>query len=214
MMSIFKRFKGEKVAALPEVLNVTIGRSIEIEQMTIKLLPEDSLLDLESTTLSIVAQGHCDLGEGAHLHRFYPNDDSALIQMQGGNGIDNVEIDEIMLWTYLDVSYPSSDTAWLEVRQLIQNPNYTLENYSAQFERVWFDDSDEKQEPISYWETVHDNLDGKTPRRIFQSSMLYGRTLSDGSDEMLLINMEEPEAGDRCVSTMIGRNLTQHQFRV
>ena len=56
MMSIFKRFKGEQVAALPEVLNATMGRSIEIEQMTIKLLPEDSLLDLESTTLSIVAQ--------------------------------------------------------------------------------------------------------------------------------------------------------------
>jgi hypothetical protein len=81
------------------------------------------------------------------------------------------------------------------------------------YERVWFDGSAGPEDPITYWETVHDNLSGNESRRIFQNAMLFGRELTDGGDEMLLVNMEEPEDGDRCVSYMVGRSLTQYQIR-
>ena len=213
MLNFLNRFKSETGPAVPTLYDVTIGRAVEIEEMAYKLWPDDCLIELASPTLSIVAQGHCDLGEGAHLHRFYPDDDSALLQMQGGDGFDNTEIEEIVLWTYLDVSYPSSETTWKEIRAQIRQPQYELPNDGPRFERAWFGDTTGEQDPITYWETVHDDLKGKNTRRIFQTSMLYGRTLSDGSDEMLLVNIEEPDGGDRCLSLMVGRSLTRHQLR-
>ena len=213
MFRFFRNRKSDGRPAVPTLLNVTIGRAVEIEAMAYKMWSDDCLVALESPTLEIVAQGHCDLGEGAHLHRFYPNDDSALLQMQGGDGFDNTVIDEIVLWTYLAVHYPSSDSEWSKVGNALRQTRFDLPDHGVSYERVWFDGSDQPEDPVTYWEDVHEDLEGKNPRRIFQTAMLYGRGLQDGGDEMLLVNMEEPEDGDRCVSYMVGRSLTQHQLR-
>ena len=213
MFGFFRGKKANDMPAIPTLMNITIGRAVEIEELAYKMWSDDCLVGLDSPTLEIVAQGHCDLGEGAHLHRFYPNDDSALLQMQGGDGVENTAIEEIVLWTYLDVHYPTSDGAWSKIAEAIRRPRFELAEHGVSYDRVWFNDSDGPEDPITYWETVHDDLEAAESRRIFQTAMLFGRGVNDGGDEMLLVNMEEPEHGDRCVSYMVGRSLTQHQLR-
>lgn len=213
MFGFLKGRKGDQRPSVPALLNVTIGRAVEIERLAYEFWPDDCLVELEDPTLEIVAQGTCDLGEGAHLHRFYPNSDSCMLQMQGGDGIDDTAVEEIVLWTYLDVQYPSSDAVWSKIATSIRQPRFSIPAHDVSYDRVWFDGSDEPEDPVTYWETVHDDLTGGETRRIFQTAMLFGRGLSDGGDEMLLVNMEEPEDGDRCVSYMVGRALTQHQLR-
>lgn len=212
--AMFDWLKGrkEEKPALASFLNMTIGRAAEIDPLAFELWPEDCLIDLASTTFSIVAQGYCDLGEGAHLHRFYPDDDSAMIQIQGGDGIDDPAIDDIMIWTYLYDSHPSSDTDWKAIRDSIRQTTFRLPKGDVLYQRRWFDDSTKPEDPMTYWETVHDSLDGQESRRIFQTAMLFARELSDGQDEFLLVNMEEPEDGSRSVTYMVGRPLTQHQI--
>jgi hypothetical protein len=213
MFGIFKSRKSKQAPAIPTLLNVTIGRAVEVERLAYEFWPDDCLVELDSSTLEIVAQGQCDLGEGAHLHRFYPDSDSCLLQMQGGDGVDDTTVEEIVIWSYLDVLYPSSDAAWSQIAESIRQTKISLPKHGVTYDRVWFDGSTGPEDPITYWETVNDDLSGDRSRRIFQTAMLFGRSLSDGGDEMLLVNMEEPEDGDRCVSYMVGRSLTQHQIR-
>ena len=213
MFGLFKGRKSNQGPSVPAMLNVTIGRAVEVERLAYEFWPDDCLVELGSPTLEIVAQGQCDLGEGAYLHRFYPNNDSCLLQMQGGDGVDDTTVEEIVLWTYLDVQYPSSDSGWSQIKEAMRQTKFTIPKHGVSYDRVWFDGSTGPEDPITYWETVHDNLSGNESRRIFQNAMLFGRELTDGGDEMLLVNMEEPEDGDRCVSYMVGRALTQYQIR-
>ncbi len=200
---------------LPEMLGITIGRAVTVDSISVKLLPKDSLIEVPQLTFSIVAQGHSDLGEQSHLHRFYPDDDSVLLQIQGGDGIKDERVDEIMLWSYYDVKYPSTDQQWHDIRRSICQTTFSLPGPEGNvvFERAWFDSSDQPEEPMQYWETISEDESGKSKRKIFQTAMLFARELSDGKDEMLLINMEEAEgSGERSVAYMLGRSLSQHEL--
>lgn len=211
--SLFKRPRGW----LPhEVIGLTIGRDLTFDPVALKLLPKDSLIEHPETTLMISAQGHCDLGEQSYLHRFYPDDDRFLLQVQGGDGKEDARVDEIMLWYFHDVQYPSSDAEWDRVKNAIRQTEYKLSSNGKQYlySRAWFDTSTSPEDPMTYWEEVCDDRKGGGRRRIFQTAMLFARPLQDQSDEMLLINMEEPEGGDRSISLMIGRPLEQHSFSV
>ncbi len=211
--SLFKRSKGW---VPPEPLGLTIGRGITFDAVALRLLPEDTLMVRPDTTLMITAQGHCDLGEQSHMHRFYPDDDRFLVQFQGGDGVEEERIDEIMLWYFYDVRYPSGETDWDAARQAIRQKTYKLETESGaqSYERAWFDTSNAPEDPVTYWEEVCDDRQGGGRRRIFQTAMLFARSLKDGRDEMLLINMEEPETGERSIAFMIGFPLERHNFSV
>ncbi|MEP3276543.1 MAG: DUF2491 family protein [Stappiaceae bacterium] len=208
--------KNKEDAELPQILDVTIDRAVNIDPMAVKLWPADSLLAERPTTLMVVAQGHCDLGEDSHLHRFYKDDDTAMLQIQGGDGQKDMRVDEIMLWEYFDVQYPTSETDWKKTKEAIRQTQFVLqsENEPITFDRVWFDSSNSPEDPMTYWETVHSRRDKSAARKIFQTAMLFGRTLSDGEDEMLLVNMEEPEESERSVAYMVGRSLAQHNLEV
>ncbi len=214
--SLFKRSRDQ---APPEVLGLTIDRGITFDPIALRMLPSDSLIERPDTTLMITAQGYCDLGEQSHMHRFYPDDDRFLIQIQGGkqdDGPDGARVDEIMLWYFHDVQYPSGEAGWARAREAMRQPTYMLEGDGGpyRFERAWFDTSSAPEDPMTYWEEVCDDRSGSGRRRIFQTAMLFARTLADGRDEMLLINMEEPENAERSVAFMIGFPLERHNFSV
>lgn len=211
--SLFKRSKDNQP---PEILGLTIGRGITFDPIALRMLPEDSLLERPESTLMITAQGHCDLGEQSHMHRFYPDDDRFLIQFQGGDGHQDERIDEIMLWYFYDVKYPSGDGEWDSLKQAIRQTTFTLEGEGQdyRFERAWFDTSNAPEDPMTYWEEVCDDRSGAGKRRIFQTAMLFARPLKDGKDEMLLINMEEPENAERSIAFMIGFPIERHNFSV
>ncbi|TYC80042.1 DUF2491 family protein [Stappia sp. BW2] len=200
----------------PEILGLTIGRGISFDPIALRLLPTDSLIERPDTTLMITAQGHCDLGEQSHMHRFYPDDDRFLIQFQGGDGAEDERVDEIMLWYFYDVQYPSGDAEWNRVKTAIRQTSFSLpgDGQDYRFERAWFDTSTVPEDPMTYWEEVCDDREGGGRRKIFQTAMLFARTLQDGRDEMLLVNMEEPENAERSVAFMLGFPLERHNFSV
>lgn len=211
--SLFKRSKEWQP---PEILGLTIGRGITFDPIALRLLPADSLLERPDTTLMITAQGHCDLGEQSHMHRFYPDDDRFLIQIQGGDGEADTRVDEVMLWYFFDVQYPTSDAEWSRLKDAIRQTTYTLphEGTDYRFERAWFDTSSTPEDPMTYWEEICDDRSGGGRRRIFQTAMLFARPLQEGRDEMLLVNLEEPDNAERSIAYMIGFPLEQHNFSV
>jgi hypothetical protein len=150
------------------------------------------------------------------MHRFYPDDDRYLIQMQGGDGHKDERVDEIMLWYFFDVKYPSSDAEWNRTKQALRQTSFTLESEgnSYHYDRAWFDTSTTPEDPMTYWEEVCDDRSGAGKRRIFQTAMLFARSLKDGKEEMLLVNMEEPENAERTIAYMIGFPIEKHNFSV
>lgn len=205
-------FNRKKAPSTPEVAGLTIGRSVTIDPIELKLLGADTLLDSPQTGFMICAQGHCDLGEQSHLHRFYTDDDRYLLQIQGGDGVEDNRIDEIMLWYGYDVQYPSRDADWSDLKTRQRQSRFDLQTDTGNvtFDRAWFNHSDADEDPMTYWEEVRETRDSAAPARIFQTAMLFGRGLSDGRDEMLLVNLEEPEGAERAASFLIGRVLPRH----
>ncbi len=212
---MFKLFRGKgdgDKPTLPEILKLTIGRTALIDEIALKLIPDDSLLDVPSATLPIVAQGTADMGEGVTLHRFYPDDDSVLLQVLGGDGREDQTVQEITLFFVLDAYYPSADADFEAWRERIRQTSFDLNG--TNFQRAWFDNSDKPEDPVSFWEDVFDDRSAATSRRIYQTCMLFVRRIGS-FDEFLLVNMEEPEgAGDRCVSLMVGVPLSPNAIDV
>lgn len=209
-------FKKKQAWQAPEILGLTIGRAVLFDPVALKLFPKDSLLEAPQDTLLITAQGHCDLGEQSHLHRFYPDDDRYLLQLQGGDGLEDQRVDEIMLWYFIDVQYPSNQSDWVSAKNALRNTHYdlTIDGQIHRFDRAWFDTSSAKEDPMTYWENIVDKRDGHGKRKIFQTAMLFSRFLQDDQEEMLLVNLEESETGEKSIAFMIGRLLQTHEFSV
>lgn len=207
-------FSKKETPKAPEILGLTIGRTITFDPVEMKLLPEDTLIAAPQMSLLICAQGHCDLGEQSHLHRFYPDDDQYLVQVQGGDGSSSTRVDELLLWYVYDVQYPTHKSDWDNVSKAICQTQFELETPQGPvtFDRVWFNQSSGPEDPMTYWEDVREDRQGKKSRRIFQTAMLYARVLSDGRDEVLLVNMEEPENAERSISYLIGRAVPEHSI--
>lgn len=207
-------FKRKTIERAPEIENLTIGRTFSIDPVELKLVGKDALFVPPETDMKVVAQGFCDLGEQSYLHRMYPDDDRFLLQFQGGDGIDDTRIDEIVIWYAFDVQYISQDHEWRKAEQRIRASYFDLSSDSTlvRYQRVWFDHSDADEDPMTYFEDVREKRDDKAEARIFQTAMLFGRGLEDGSDEMLLVNMEEPKDGDRVVSYLVGRLIPRHSL--
>mgnify|MGYP000849023390 FL=1 len=207
--SLFNRTPNK---TLPAVANLTLGRTFTVDVVERKLIPEDALLVAPESDLQIVAQGIVDLGEQSFLHRFYPNDDRFLLQVQGGDGHKDTRIDEIVLWYAFDVRYLSKNEDWNKLKTAIRKASFALPSgtETTEYSRVWFDHTPEDEAPMGYIEDIHDTDGAETSNKIYQTAMLFGRGLSDGTDEMLLVNLEEPEDGERAASFLIGRAIPQH----
>jgi len=207
-------FDRKPVEQLPEVANLTVGRTFSIDPIEMKLLGKDALFQPPEADFKIVAQGFCDLGEQSFLHRFYPDDDRFILQVQGGNGRSDTRIDEIVLWYVYDVQYLSRDREWDAAKAEMRKAQFTLPSEAGPiaFDRVWFDHTDADEDPMTYHEDVYETKDASLSSKVYQTAMLFGRGLADGSDEMLLVNLEEPDQADRAVSHLVGRAIPPHSL--
>ena len=195
-------------AALPTVLDLTIGRTVQVDRLALDLLPDDLLFELEVPTLAITAQGLIDLtddAEHAWVHRFYTDDDVMLQIMTGDR--DGTSIREIALMVPLQSVYPEGKPAWDRWNARITAETFTTED-GTRFERAWFDDQPGSAEPVCFWEEIADDRDMSELRRIYQRSMMYIRNVGD-TEELLLAITQEPEEGDNTGELMVGIALKQ-----
>ncbi|MEO8114880.1 MAG: DUF2491 family protein, partial [Phenylobacterium sp.] len=82
----------------------------------------------------------------------------------------------------------------------------------AEYRRFWFGDADVRQDPVSFWESVYDDREATTARRIYQTCMLFARALPGDGRELLLAIEMEPEGGDLTNEVMVGIPLDIGEF--
>ena len=194
---------------IPVVRNVTIGRSVRLDPLAWRRLGSETKFRLDTDTLGIVAQGRINLGDDGYVHRFYTQD-GMMLQMVSPDAM-GLEAEDFTLFGPWSSAYPpdsSAKRAWADRLRARTFGGADLPEYR----RFWFNDVDERQEPVSFWETVYDDRSGQNFRKIYQTCMLFSRDLPGDGRELLLAIEMEPEGGDLTHEVMVGIPLNTGEF--
>jgi hypothetical protein len=203
------RREAQEEPVVPVVRNVTIGRSVRLDPLAWRRLGGETRFRLETDTLHIAAQGRVSLGADGYVHRFY-TDDHLMLQMVSPDA-EGQGADDFTLFGPWSSEYPPDGAArrrWSDRLRARTFGGAELPEYR----RFWFGDQDERQDPVSFWETVYDDRTGAHSRRIYQTCMLFARDLPGEGRELLLAMEMEPEGGDLTHEIMIGIPLNIGEF--
>jgi len=207
---LFGRKEAAPASALPAIRNVTLGRTVWLDTLAWRRLGSERRFPLDRDTLEITAQGLVDLKDGGFVHRFY-TDDHAMFQAVSDDR-EGQRINDVTIFVPWESAYPGSRAdreAWgkrLRARTFTASglPDYT---------RFWFGDEAESQDPVTFWEDLHDDRDGVPDRRIFQTCMLFSRELPGEARELLLAIEQETEDGEVSFEVMLGVPLEVGEFK-
>jgi hypothetical protein len=198
-----------RASAIPVVRNVTVGRSVRLDPLAWRRYGGDTHVKLRVDVLNIVAQGLIDLGADGFVHRFYTEDD-LMLQMVSPDAAGQ-EADDFTLFVPWASAYPPDARARREWADRLRARTFTADDL-PEYRRFWFGETDERQDPVSFWEEVYDDRSGRDPRRIYQTSMLFARDLPGEGRELLLAIEMEPEGGDLTHEIMVGIPLNIGEF--
>jgi len=202
--------RGEAEApALPVVRNVTIGRSVRLDPLAWRRLGNDAKFRLATDTLEVVAQGRIDLGSDGWVHRFYTEDD-LMLQMVSPDA-EGQGANDFTLFAPWGSAYPPDAAAKRRWADRLRARTFT-DGDLPEYRRFWFGEDDERQDPVSFWESVYDDRAGRDARRIYQTCMLFARDLPGDGRELLLAIEMEPEGGDLTHEIMVGIPLNVGEF--
>ncbi|RZJ05204.1 MAG: DUF2491 family protein [Brevundimonas sp.] len=214
---MFKKLfgSGDKTPPAPglaQVRNITVGRTVALEPLAWRRLGEEAKFTLDRDALEITAQGVIALDGGQHVHRFY-TDDHLMLQAMSDDAEGQVAYDFTLFipWTS---AYPATEREKRIWTDRLSEPVFdgAAEDLPA-YPRLWFAESEERQPPVTLWETVYDDRAATRPyARIFQTCMLYARDLSGGRELMLALEMQ-PDGGETTHEIMIGIPLEIAEFR-
>ena len=198
-----------RAPAVPVVRNVTIGRSVRVDPLAWRRYGADTRVQLRTDALNIVAQGRIDLGADGFVHRFYTEDD-LMLQMVSPDA-EGLGADDFTIFVPWASAYPADGRARREWADRLRARTFTSDDL-PDYRRFWFGDADERQDPVSFWEEVYDDREGRHVRRIYQTCMLFARDLPGDGRELLLAIEMEPEGGDLTHEIMVGIPLNVGEF--
>lgn len=211
---MFDRLFGRKQALveteLPVIRNVTLGRSVVLDPLAWKRFGDELLFPFDADTLQIVAQGLVELSGGGFVHRFYTDDD--IMFQVVSNDRAGQEVTDVTLFAPWRSRYPSTPAERPAWRERLTTQSFTDDGL-PEYRRFWFGDDALRQEPVTFWEDLHDDRDGVVDRRIFQTSMLFARSLGGDGRELLLAIDQESEGGEVSFEVMLGVALELGEFR-
>jgi hypothetical protein len=195
--------------AVPVVRNVTIGRTVRLDPLAWRRLGQDAKFRLDTDSLGIVAQGLIDLGADGFVHRFYTEDD-VMLQMVSPDreGLGAEDFTVFIPWAS---AYPPGAAARRVWADRLRARTFG-EDDLPEYRRFWFGDADERQDPVSFWESVYDDRSARDIRKIYQTCMLFSRDLPAEGRELLLAIEMEPEGGDLTHEVMVGIPLNVGEF--
>ena len=207
---LFGRKQAVLPAALPAIRNVTLGRTVWIDTLAWRRFGAETKFPLDRDTLVITAQGLVELSDGGFVHRFY-TDDHMMFQAVSDDR-EGQAVNDVTLFAPWDSTYPGSAadrSAWAKRLRARSFTTSGLPDYP----RFWFGDEAESQEPVSFWEDLHDDRDGVPDRRLYQTSMLFARDLPGDGRELLLAIEQETEDHEVSFEMMIGVPLEVGEFK-
>jgi len=211
---MFDRLFGRSKApenALAVVRNVTLGRTVMLETLAWRRFGSALKFPFDRDTLQIVAQGLVELTDGSFVHRFYTEDD-ILFQAVSTDRAGQ-DVTDVTLFAPWDSAYPGSESERAPWLRRLSAPVFTAPGL-PEYQRMWFGPDAPVQDPVKFWEDVHDDRDGVVDRRIFQTCMLFARDLDEeGGRELLLAIEQQSEAGEVSFEIMLGVALELGEFR-
>lgn len=218
---MFKRLFGSNdrsppAATLATVRNITVGRTVALDPLAWRRLGEDTHFALDRDALEITAQGVVALDGGTFVHRFY-TDDHVMLQAMSDDEAGASSYD-FSLFTPWSSAYPPGERERRLWRDRLSEPRFQgAPEGLPEYPRFWFADSDERQPPVTLWETIYDDRAATTPyAKIFQTCMLYARDLAGGRELMIALEQEPQnasgEGGDVSHEIMIGIPLEMAEF--
>ena len=206
----FGRKSSEPASALPAIRSITLGRTVWLDPLAWRRLGDERRFPLDRDTLEITAQGLVDLKEGGFVHRFY-TDDHAMLQAVSDDR-EGQRVNDVTLFVPWDSAYPGSKGDRDVWAQKLRARTFTAKGLPV-YTRLWFGDEAESQEPVSFWENLHDDRDGVTDRRLYQTCMLFCRELPGEARELLLAIELETEDHEISFEVMLGVPLEVGEFR-
>ena len=183
---------------------------MRLDPLAWRRLGSETKFQLNTDILEIVAQGRINLGDDGYVHRFYTEDDM-MLQMVSPDAMGQ-QAEDFTLFGPWSSAYPPDSYARRAWADRIRARTFGGADL-PEYRRFWFNDVDERQEPVSFWETVYDDRSGYNFRKIYQTCMLFARDLPGEGRELLLAIEMEPEGGDLTHEVMIGIPLNTGEFQ-
>lgn len=204
--------KDEKLDFPPEILGLRLGGAFELDDLKMRLIQPDLIIEGAATTQFIQAVGQVKLDENTTVLRFYTDDDGFIqVILEGGNSSEHVS--DVKLWYFYDTLGISDENQWNTLlSQQISLESIELEQHS--FGCVWRD-IDKVSAPVAMTEKTYNNQ--KKPTYTDQFTMLYERQVNQNLFEYVMLSGEEKiveNRADRCFVTMTGFDLQPADIKV
>lgn len=173
-----------KLPKAPEAMGLFLGGAFEIDELRLRLVEPDLIIEGAAKTQIIQAVGEISLSSSEKILRFYTDDDGFLQVLLSGGTSDNC-IADVKLWYFYDTQQVGND--WDEIlAHKISQPSIALEGFT--FTRVW-EGAGHSSPPIAMTETTY-HLDG-TVTETDQFIMLYERQAGENLCEYVTYAGEE-----------------------
>ncbi|GAA0352428.1 YjfK family protein [Bowmanella denitrificans] len=204
-----EQVKGPKA---PEIMGLYLGGSFQLDDLRLRLLEPELIIEGAARTHLIQAVGEVMLDTGGKILRFYTDDD-AFLQVVLDGGDTEQHITDVKLWYFYETKTVGSDSQWQQLlSREISTPSFALENHT--FNRVW-DAVGEVSPPVAMTEKTYEE-DGDISDTD-QFVMLYERPIGQDEVEALLVCGEEKiidNRADRCLVISTGFNLQPADIRI
>ncbi|MGF1735317.1 YjfK family protein [Photobacterium satsumensis] len=191
----------------PECLGLRLGGAFELDDLKLRLIEPDLIIEGASRTQLIKAVGEVQLDEQTRLLRFYTDDDG-FIQILT-HGPSEADISEVKLYYFYESRPIDTQSQW---QHLLDNeivkPSWELEGF--QFTKVW-----DNTRPVAMTEKTW--LENGTVTETDQFVMIYERDTGNGQFEFLLVAGEEKiyrNQAERCLAISTGFDLTPTDFKL
>ena len=202
-----KKDEAPKIQA-PEVMGLRLGGAFELDELKLRLIEPELIIEGAASTHIIQAVGAVQLDTDSTVLRFY-TDDEGYLQVLLSGGTDESHVADVKLWYFYEVQGVHSDAEWERVLKYeVSAPTAELEGHT--FHRDW-ESTTQHSPPVAMTENTYGQKgtsgDAEKPNRSDQFAMLYEREVSPGVQEYLLKTAEEKIIDgrvDRCLVISTG----------
>ncbi|MFA3789605.1 YjfK family protein [Aliiglaciecola sp. SL4] len=196
----------------PEIMGLYLGGSFELDDLKLKLIEPELVIEGAARHHLIQAVGEAHLDTGGKILRYYTDDDAFLQVVLDGGDTEN-HITDVKLWYFYDTQTVGTDKQWKDlIAQQVSQPHYQIE--SNNYSRVW-NAVGEESPPVAMTEKTFE-LDGDTSQTD-QFVMLYERQIDHDAFETLLVCAEEKIVDnnhDRCLVISTGFDILPADIRI
>lgn len=196
------------MSPLAIVHDLTVGRTVSLNPALWQRHGQETWFGLDHVDLAIVAQGLIRTEDGAHIHRFY-TEDEIMLQVVSRTP-DGRDADDFTVFHGLASEQTQDERSRRAFIDRISKPWFDHEGTA--YRRFWFEGNDLDQMPVHLVETVFEDPSGRSARTVSQVCMLYSRPLPAGGSELLLALEVAGEDNRMSQDVMVGLPLTPADF--